>query len=86
MSAVSPAPVVTGPDHLLNVEQVAARLGLSKHVVYQLVYSGALKAVYPTKGALRLRSSDVDTFIAGLPHEVHAGQKKRQQTDATNGV
>ena len=50
---------------LLKVPEVAARLGLSRAKVYELMASGALRSVR-VDGCRRVRSEDLATFVANL--------------------
>ena len=50
---------------LLKVPEVAARLGLSRAKVYELMASGALRSVR-VDGCRRVRTEDLSTFVANL--------------------
>jgi excisionase family DNA binding protein len=60
---------------LLKVPEVAFRLGISRAKVYELLAAGELRSVR-LAGSRRVRSVDLDDFIAGLdeswPREAYA--------------
>ena len=51
---------------LLRVRDVAALLSMSESATYDLVYRGELPSVY-IGSARRVRMSDLEAYIAGLP-------------------
>jgi excisionase family DNA binding protein len=55
-------------DRLLRIEDAAQVLGLARSAVYQLIDAGRIPTVSPSIGgkARRIRSSDLDAFIASL--------------------
>ena len=50
---------------LLKIPEVAARLGLSRAKVYELMSRGALRSVR-VDGCRRVRTEDLVTFVASL--------------------
>ena len=58
---------VTG-ERLLKIEEAAQVLGLVRSAVYQLIDAGRIPTVSPPIGgkARRIRSSDLNAFIASL--------------------
>ncbi len=53
---------------LYRVSEVASALGLSRAKVYELINSGALRAVR-IDGARRIRAVDLEAFVASLSGE-----------------
>ena len=62
---------------LLKVPEVALRLSISRAKVYELLAAGELRSVR-LAGSRRVRSADLDDFIAGLdeswPRGAYAGR------------
>jgi excisionase family DNA binding protein len=56
-------------DRLLTVGQVQDRLGKGRGDVYALLKSGELPSVLLGSRSRRIRESDLDRFIAGLPNK-----------------
>jgi excisionase family DNA binding protein len=56
-------------DRLLTVLEVQDRLGKGRADVYALLKSGELPSVLLGPRSRRIRESDLDAFIAGLPNE-----------------
>jgi excisionase family DNA binding protein len=54
------------PPLLLRIRDVAALLSMSESGTYDLVYRGELPSVY-IGSARRIRMSDLEAYIAGLP-------------------
>ena len=50
---------------LIKIPEVAARLGVSRAKVYELIASGALPAV-KVDGCRRVRTGDLEAFVDGL--------------------
>jgi excisionase family DNA binding protein len=50
---------------LYRVSEAALALGLSRAKVYELINSGALRAVW-IDGARRVRAADLEAFVASL--------------------
>ncbi len=50
---------------LIKIPEVAARLGVSRAKVYELIASGTLPAV-KVDGCRRVRTSDLEAFVDGL--------------------
>jgi len=50
---------------LMRIPEVAARLGVSRAKVYELIAAGTLPAV-KVDGCRRVRTSDLDAFVNGL--------------------
>jgi excisionase family DNA binding protein len=50
---------------LYRISEAAVALGLSKAKVYELINSGAIKAVR-IDGARRIRAADLEAFVASL--------------------
>jgi excisionase family DNA binding protein len=50
---------------LLKVPEVAARLGMSRAKIYELMAAGALRSVR-VDGCRRVRTDDLTEFVAGL--------------------
>ena len=50
---------------LIKVPEVAARLGVSRAKVYELIASGSLRAV-KVDGCRRIRTCDLEAFVNGL--------------------
>ena len=55
-------------ERLLRIDEAAHVLGLARSAVYQLVEAGRIPTVSPSIGgkSRRIRSSDLDAFIASL--------------------
>ena len=53
---------------LYRVSEVASALGLSRAKVYELINSGALRAVR-IDGARRVKAADLEAFVASLGGE-----------------
>jgi excisionase family DNA binding protein len=53
---------------LYRVSEVASALGLSRAKVYELINSGALRAVR-IDGARRIKAVDLDAFVASLDED-----------------
>jgi len=53
------------PRGLLDVKDVAQRLGVSTKAVYGMIKSGRLRAIKVTGKTLRFKSEDVDEFLLG---------------------
>jgi excisionase family DNA binding protein len=53
---------------LYRISEVASALGLSRAKVYELINSGALRAVR-IDGARRIRAVDLEAFVASLSGE-----------------
>jgi excisionase family DNA binding protein len=51
------------PEQLLTVQQVAARLQVSRTTVYKLIRAGHLVAIHPAARKTRVRPSDLERFI-----------------------
>jgi excisionase family DNA binding protein len=56
-------------DRLLTVLEVQDRLRKGRGDVYALLKSGELPSVLIGPRSRRIRESDLDAFIAGLPNE-----------------
>lgn len=50
---------------LIKIPEVAARLGVSRAKVYELIASGTLPAV-KVDGCRRVRTCDLEAFVSGL--------------------
>jgi len=50
---------------LIKIPEVAARLGVSRAKVYELIAAGTLPAV-KVDGCRRVRTSDLEAFVDGL--------------------
>ena len=73
---------------LYRISEAAVALGLSKAKVYELINSGAIKAVR-IDGARRIRAADLEAFVASLgkdaaccPPRGGAGKAKAPSTGA----
>lgn len=53
---------------LLRIEDVAARLAVSRSMAWRLVASGDLRSIR-IGGAIRIRPADLEAFIANQKHE-----------------
>ncbi len=62
---------------LLKVPEVAVRLGISRAKVYELLADGELRSVR-LAGSRRVRSLDLDDFIAGLDESWPKGASARR--------
>lgn len=62
------AVVVAEPD-LLTLPQVAERLQVSRHVVYQLIWSGQLQSVHLGR-CHRIKRPELDDYLKSLGSEV----------------
>jgi excisionase family DNA binding protein len=51
---------------LIKIPEVAARLGVSRAKVYELISAGSLLAV-KVDGCRRVRTTDLEAFVEGLP-------------------
>jgi excisionase family DNA binding protein len=56
-------------DRLLRIPEVQERLQKGRADVYALLKSGALPSVLLGPRSRRVRQSDLDAYIAGLPDE-----------------
>lgn len=61
----------------LTVDQVAARLGISRSGVYRLFRSRKLAAIHPTPGRTYVLEVEVERYEAGLIREAEAGRARR---------
>lgn len=64
--SASAAEGVVVAQRLLTIEQVAAALTRSRSTVQRLIRAGELAAV-TVRGALRVRVTDLDAYVAALP-------------------
>lgn len=56
--------------HLLNVREAAARCGISRTKVYELLKEGRFpRPVYPAPGSVRWRSDEIADWIDQLSAE-----------------
>lgn len=53
---------------LLSVQDAAARLAVSPRTIWKLLHSGRISSVR-VASCRRIRSDEVDRFIAGLPSD-----------------
>jgi len=58
--------MITQAPDLLNVDEVAHRLGVSRRTVYRMLESGDLPPCVRVRGMRRWRSTDIAAFVAGL--------------------
>jgi excisionase family DNA binding protein len=56
-------------DRLLRIPEVQERLQKGRADVYALLKSGALPSVLLGPRSRRIRESDLDAYIAGLPND-----------------
>ena len=59
--------MITQAPDLLNVDEVAHRLGVSRRTAYRLLKSGDLPKPVKIRGMNRWRSTDLAAYIASLP-------------------
>ena len=52
---------------LLRIPQVAERVGVSARSIHRLIASGELRAVKIGQRSTRIRTEDLETFIAKAP-------------------
>lgn len=81
----APEPPRNEPPLLLTFEAAGLELGVSRTTVFGLVRDGVLRAVtLPGMQDRRIRRSDLEDFVAGLPGSDSAGMRKarRSLTDA----
>ena len=70
------------PEELLKVPEVAQILRLSNKKVYQLVESGALRAIRIDQRSIRVRRSALEAFLAEHETAKPAGTKVRHSTSS----
>lgn len=66
MNATAP-PRPVFPVRLLTVAETALALGVSARQVWRLVATGALPAVKLGRRSTRIRSADLERYLASLP-------------------
>jgi excisionase family DNA binding protein len=57
------------PDRLLKVDEARSRLRVSRERLYRLIQAGDLASVKLGPKSRRIRESDLDSYIAGLPND-----------------
>jgi predicted DNA-binding transcriptional regulator AlpA len=66
-------------DSLLNIDDVAERLRLSRRSVWKLVAVGKLPKPVKVLAASRWKKTDIDVFITGLCGSAEAADKTLSQ-------
>lgn len=65
-------PVTLNDDDLINADQLAAVLGLSRHTIYALVKRDGLPAIKVSRKIMRFRRSDVAQWLLERDKEQRA--------------